>query len=197
MTAALYARVSTREQDPRGQVDVLARYCRARRWRAVRYVDHGESGATEPDHRPQLDALLRAARTREVDVIVCTKLDRLARSVRHLVNLAAELEALGIGLVVVEQALNTTTPAGRLLFHVLGAIAEFERDLIADRVRVGIRAKIARGFRWGRPRVRLTLAELRRARYLLARGASLRTVARKLNMARTTVRRELRRWRVG
>lgn len=186
MRAGLYARVSTGEQDPAGQVEDLGRYCAARGWAAAEYVDRGESGAT--DRRPALDALLAAARARRLDVVVTTRLDRLARSVRHLVNLGAELGALGVELVVVGQAIDTTTPAGRLLFHVLAAIAEFERDLIRERVRAGVRRRIASGARWGRPGRRV---DRRRLLRLHAQGLSARAIAKALRLPRTTVRRHL------
>jgi hypothetical protein len=133
----VYARVSTADQIPENQLAVLRAFADARGWTATEYVDHGISGARTS--RPALDALLAAARARRLDVVLATKLDRLARSTRHLVDLAAELEALGVDLVVTDQAIDTTTPAGRLLFHVLAAIAEFERGLIRERVVAGIR----------------------------------------------------------
>ena len=89
--------------------------------------------------------MLEAARRRAVDAVVVTKLDRLARSVRHLTQVAGELEALGVDLIVLDQGLDTSTPAGRLLFNVLGAIAEFEGDLIRDRTRAGLAAARRRG----------------------------------------------------
>ncbi len=135
--AALYARVSTVEQTPENQLVALRGFASARGWSLTEFVDHGVSGAKEK--RPQLDALLADVRRRKFDLIVVTKLDRLARSTRHLVTLAGELEALGVDLVVLDQAIDTTTPSGRLLFHVLAAIAEFERDLIRDRVMAGLR----------------------------------------------------------
>src|SRR3989454_9924162 len=101
------------------------------------------------DRRPALDSLLDACRRRQVDVVAITKLDRLARSVHHLVALGRELEALGVDLVVLDQTIDTTTPAGRLLFHVLASIAEFERDLIRDRVIAGVRRARAQGRRLG------------------------------------------------
>jgi resolvase-like protein len=109
----------------------LAPHSAARGWSALEFVDHGVSGAKAS--RPALDALLAAARSRKVDILACTKLDRLARSTHHLVTLGKELEALGVDLVVLDQTIDTTTPSGRLLFHVLAAIAEFERDLIRER----------------------------------------------------------------
>jgi len=124
--------------------------------------------------------MLKAARSRKVDVIVVTKLDRLARSVHHLLSVAKELEALSVGLVVTEQALDTTTPSGRLLFHVLASVAEFERDLIRDRVIAGMRRAKAAGKHLGRRASHsIDTAEAGR---LLADGLSLRAVARTLGV---------------
>jgi DNA invertase Pin-like site-specific DNA recombinase len=150
MRAGLYARVSTAEQTPENQLGALRAFAAARGWRPTEYVDHGISGAKE--RRPALDALLAAVRARKLDVLCIVKLDRLARSTRQLVTLAAELEALRVDLVVLDQAIDTTTPAGRLLFNVLASIAEFERDLIRDRVMAGMRRAKALGIRCGRPR---------------------------------------------
>ena len=148
---ALYARVSTVEQTVEPQLFALRGYAAARGFEVVEeYVDHGISGAK--DRRPALDRLVADARRRRFDVLAITKLDRLARSVRHLTTLAAELEALGVGLVVLDQAIDTTTPAGRLLFNVLGSIAEFERDLIRERTTAGLAAARRRGATLGRPR---------------------------------------------
>ena len=114
---------------------------------------------------------------RHVDIIVCTKLDRLARSTRHLVTLAANLEALSVNLVVLDQAIDATTPSGRLLFHVLAAIAEFERDLIRDRVVSGLLRAKAEGRRLG-PRHHVDVIK---ARALLAEGLSLTAIASLVN----------------
>src|SRR3989442_10960301 len=148
--AALYARVSTTEQTPENQLVALRAFALARGWAVSEFIDHGVSGAK--DRRPQLDAMLADVRRRKFDLVLVTKLDRLARSTRHLVTLGAELEALGVDLVVLDQAVDTTTPAGWLLFHVLASIAEFERDLIRDRVIAGVRRARAQGRRLGRPR---------------------------------------------
>lgn len=165
--AALYCRVSTTGQTADNQLLALRAFAVARGWVVTEFVDHGVSGARE--RRPALDALLSAARARRVDVVACVKLDRLARSVSHLVALAKELEVLGIDLVVLDQAIDTTTAAGRLLFHMLAAIAEFERDLTRDRVLAGLKRARAHGRRGGRPRARFDLA---RAQRLLAEGRS-------------------------
>jgi DNA invertase Pin-like site-specific DNA recombinase len=142
------------------------------------FVDHGVSGAKE--RRPQLDALLAAVRRRKFDLVLVTKLDRLARSTHHLVTLAGELEALGVDLVALDQAIDTTTPSGRLLFHMLAAIAEFERDLIVDRVRAGLARARAQGKRLGRPRIHHV--DVTRAAELRAQGHSWRVTARLLGV---------------
>ncbi len=184
---ALYARVSTVDQAPENQLDVLRAFAQARNWTTREFVDHGVSGAKE--RRPGLDALVAAVRSRKIDVVACTKLDRLARSTHHLVTLAKELDALGVDLVVLDQAIDTTTPAGRLLFHVLAAISEFERDLIRDRVIAGIRRAKAQGRRLGRPRLYEVDGE--RAQTLIAAGHSLRAVARALGVHPSAVSRAL------
>jgi DNA invertase Pin-like site-specific DNA recombinase len=123
----LYARVSTQEQATEPQLDVLRSYANRRGEAAREFIDHGFSGRR--DQRPALDELMAAVRKREIKTVVVAKLDRLARSVRHLTNLVGELEALGADLVVTDQGIDTATPTGKLLFHVLAAIGEFERDL--------------------------------------------------------------------
>lgn len=183
--AALYSRVSTTDQTATNQLLALRAFAEARSWTATEFTDAGISGAK--DRRPALDAMMAAARARKVDVVVAVKLDRLARSTHHLVVLAKELEALGVDLVVVDQAIDSTTPAGRLMFHVLAAIAEFERDLIRDRVMAGLRRARAQGKRLGRPR--LHHVDVDQARSLLAGGKSLRAVARALHVHPTAVSR--------
>ncbi len=191
MRIALYARVSTTDQHPEVQLHVLREYARARGLEVVEeFVDRGVSGAK--DRRPALNRLLKDARRRRFDLVACVKLDRLARSVRHLTTLAAEFEALGIGLVVLDQAIDTTTPSGRLLFHVLGAIAEFERDLIRERTVAGMRAAKRRGKRIGRPRAINGSASFALERGL-AEGRSISSLARELGVSRATVTAEVRR----
>ena len=191
---AFYARVSTIEQRPDVHLGPLREYARARgREVAGEYVDHGVSGANT--RRPALDRLLADARRRRFDAVVCVKLDRLARSVHHLTTLGQEMAALGIDLVVLDQAIDTSTPAGKLLFHVLGSIAEFERDLIRERTRAGLAAARRRGARIGRPRaIRGTDTYTMERR--LRDGASLGQVARELGVAKTTVAREAARLKV-
>jgi DNA invertase Pin-like site-specific DNA recombinase len=188
MRLALYARVSTRYQRPGPQLDVLREYAKRRGGGALEFVDKGVSGAK--DRRPALDRMMEAVRRREVDAVVCVKLDRLARSVRHLTEMAAELEACGVALVVIDQAIDTSTPAGRLLFNVLGSIAEFERDLIRERVTAGLAAAKRRGQTLGRPKA-LDARGAARVRRLRDSGHSLRAIAAKVGVGLGTVQRVL------
>src|SRR6266576_2759898 len=148
--AAIYARVSTVDQEPENQLQELRRYVTARGWMAAEYVDRGVSGAK--DRRPALDQLLADARRRRFDVLVCWRLDRLGRNLKHLITLLEELQALGVAFVSLNEGIDATTPAGKLQMHILGAIAEFERARIAERVKAGLQRARAQGKRLGRPR---------------------------------------------
>jgi DNA invertase Pin-like site-specific DNA recombinase len=128
MKAAIYARVSTVDQEPENQLQELRRYVEARGWTAVEYVDRGVSGAK--DKRPALDTLSADARRRRFDVLVCWRLDRLGRNLKHLVTLLEELQALGIAFISLGEGIDCTTPAGKLQLHILAALAEFERARI-------------------------------------------------------------------
>ena len=186
---AIYARVSTTDQDPSLQLDELTHYADARGLDLVgTYLDQGVSGGRS--QRPKLDALMAAARKRQFDALLVWRLDRLARSVRHLTTVAGELEALGIDLIVPGQSIDTSTPTGRLLFNVLGAIAEFERDLIRDRVVAGMRAAQRRGRAVGRPQL-LTGDQRARIVRLRRSGRSLREIASLLGVSKSTVGRAL------
>lgn len=155
MNAALYARVSTRDrgQDPEMQLAELREFATKRGWQvAGEFVDIGVSGSK--DSRPQLDAMMRLAQARKLDVIAVWKLDRFGRSLRHLVDALAELKAVGCAFVSLRDNLDLTTPAGRMMFHVIGAMAEFERELIRERVKAGLAHARAKGQRLGRPKVK-------------------------------------------
>jgi len=183
--AGLYARVSTTDESTDNQLVPLRAFASARGWTVIEFTDV-VSGARE--RRPGLHELLKAVRSRKVDVVICTKLDRLARSTHHLVTLAKELEALSVDLIVLDQALDTTAPTGRLIFHVLAAIAEFGRDLIRERVKAGMDRARAKGVRLGRPRKRVPEDKLETLRH---DGTSIGKMARQLNVSRATIRRRL------
>jgi DNA invertase Pin-like site-specific DNA recombinase len=150
MRAALYGRVSTFDQEPENQLAELRRYVEARGWTAVEYIDRGVSGAK--DRRPALDDMLRDAKRRRFDVVLVWRLDRLGRNLKHLITLLDELTALGVAFVSLNEGIDATTPAGRLQMHLLGAIAEFERGRIRERVVAGLQRARTQGKCLGRPR---------------------------------------------
>ena len=185
MRVALYARVSTHAgQDPTVQLRELREHCERRGWEiGAEFTDVGVSGAKE--RRPQLDQLLAACRRRHFDAVVVSRYDRFARSLRQLVNALSEFEALGIQFVSVHEGVDTSTPNGRLVFGIFASIAEFERELIRDRVRSGIAAARARGKRLGRPRRQVDVS---RVAALRAEGLSWRDVGRELSVGVATAR---------
>ncbi len=184
MRIALYARVSTNDQTVGPQLDALRSYAAARRLEVVdEFIDHGISGSK--DRRPALDEMMAKAKRRSFDAIAVVKLDRLARSTRHLTQLAAELEALGVDLIVLDQGVDTSTPSGKLLFAILGAIGEFELDLIRERTRAGMMAAQRRGKRIGRPRAYVDRVKLLQG---AQRGESISALTRELGVSRHVVR---------
>jgi DNA invertase Pin-like site-specific DNA recombinase len=184
----LYARTSTVDQHVEAQLGPLREWASRRGGPVAEYADVGVSGSR--DRRPALDRLMRDCRAGRVEVVAIVKLDRAARSLAHLVALVAELDALGVGLVVLDQAIDTGTAHGRLLLGVLGAVGQFERDLIVDRTRAGLDAARRRGARLGRPPA-LAPDVVERARALRSLGASWRDAARQVGASVTTLRRAL------
>ena len=186
MRAAIYARVSTFEQHVENQLQELRTYCERRGWAASEFVDRGVSGAK--DRRPALDEMLKAAKRRKFDVLVCWRLDRLGRNLRHLILLLDELQALGIAFVTLGEGIDTSTPAGRLQLHILSAIAEFERARIQERVVAGLARAKAQGRKLGRPERQIDSEQL-----ATVRGLPVREAARRLGIPRTTLQRALAR----
>jgi len=178
--AALYARVSTANngQDPTMQTRELREYCERRGWNVVgEYVDVGISGTKEK--RPELDRLVSEAHRRRFDAVVVWKFDRFARSVSHLLRALETFRALGIEFVSLSEQVDTSTPTGKMVFTVLGAVAELERSLIIERVKAGLRNARAKGKRLGRPRRLLdtkTIAALR------TQGVGWKAIARDLGV---------------
>jgi DNA invertase Pin-like site-specific DNA recombinase len=167
------------------QTRELREYAERRGWTlAGEYVDAGISGAK--DSRPELNRLMSDAHKRRFDVVCVWRFDRFARSVSHLLRALDTFRALGIEFVSLSESLDTATPAGRMVFTVLGAVAELERSLIAERVRGGLRLARSRGVKLGRPRVTVNANEIRTLR---AQGASWSTVCEKLGLSRGTAQR--------
>lgn len=184
--AAIYARVSTHNgQDPEVQLREVREYCARRCWLVSgEYVDRGISGSKE--RRPELDRLLADCRKRRLDAVVVYRYDRFARSLRQLVNALEEFRGLGIDFVSLHEGVDTSTPNGRLVFGIFATIAEFERELIRDRVRSGIAAAREKGKRIGRPRV---VVDVTRIAALRKQGLSWASIARELGIGEGTVRR--------
>jgi len=153
MRAAIYARVSTNHhnQNPDIQVNELKRFCESRGW-LIRYelVDHGFSGST--DNRPALKELLKIVREKEVDAVIVVKLDRLFRSLKHLVSILEEFEKLDIKFVAIKDNVDYSTPSGRLFIQILGSLGEFERSLLRERTMMGLEHARRIGKKFGRPR---------------------------------------------
>lgn len=179
MRCAIYARVSTLDQEPENQLQELRQYVGARGWTAVEYVDRGVSGAK--DSRPALDQLVADARRRKVDVLLCWRLDRLGRNLRHLVVLLEDLQATGVAFVSLNEGIDATTPAGKLQLHILAALAEFERGRIRERVMAGLQRARAQGKRLGRPRKVLPT--------IAVPGGSVREAARVWGVSKSTAAR--------
>jgi DNA invertase Pin-like site-specific DNA recombinase len=188
MKTALYARVSTLNgQDPEMQLRELREYAARRGWDiADEYTDHGVSGSR--DSRPELNRLMADAQQRRFDAILVWKVDRFGRSLRHLVNALAELGALGVAFVSLRDNLDLSTPSGRLMFAVIGAMAEFERSLIQERVKAGLSNARAKGQQLGRPQRIVHRESILQMR---AEGLSLRQIAERLGLGYGTVRARL------
>jgi DNA invertase Pin-like site-specific DNA recombinase len=183
MQTAIYARVSNSNgQDVSMQIRELCEYVKRRGWRiSGEYSDKGISG--NKDSRPELNRLMADAHKRRFGAVVVWKFDRFARSVSHLLRALENFQALGIEFVSLSESLDTSTPAGKMVFTVLGAVAELERSLIGERVRAGLRNARAKGVRLGRPRSEVDVATILRLR---AAGESWRAVGRKLGCSHAT-----------
>src|SRR3984893_7206336 len=174
--AAIYVRVSTVEQGTDLQEHELQEYCERRGWSWVVYRDKGQSGAKKD--RPALIAMMNDLRRRKIDVVVVWALDRLARSLKQLLSIAEECKSVGVDLVSLKQNVDTTLPAGRLTFQVLGAVAEFEREMLRERVRAGMAQARRTGKHIGRPaRRKFHAGEIEKMRFARSQGASVRKLA--------------------
>jgi putative DNA-invertase from lambdoid prophage Rac len=187
MRVGLYARVSTHDQQTLGlQLEAMRCYVRDRGWSLVQQIQDVGSGAKE---RPQREALLKAARRREIDVVLVWRLDRWGRSLADLVMTLQELSELGVGFVSLTEALDLTTPSGRAMAGLLAVFAEFEREILRERVKAGIAQARKEGKPHGRPRS--ASLQAKQVRRLWAQHLSKSEIARRLKIGRTSVRRIL------
>ncbi len=186
MKIAIYCRVSTDDQKTDLQLDALRQYSETRGLHIFdEYIDQVSGAKTS---RPALDRLLADARRGKFDVLAVWKIDRLGRSVAHLLNVLTELQTLGIQFVSLQEAIDTATPAGRMVFTFLGAVAEFERAIISERVKAGMKAAQSRGKHVGRPSAQL---DMNRAIQLKSEGLTVRKIAVQLGVSRSTISRYL------
>lgn len=186
--AAIYARVSTDHQTTENQLNELRAVAQRMGWEVVaEYVDHGVSGAKGRDQRPQFDAMLAAVTRREVDVIVAWSVDRLGRSLQHLVSFLDEIHGKRVDLYLHQQGIDTTTPAGKALFQMCGVFAEFERSMIQERVKAGLKRARAAGKTLGRPTVGPAVEANVRA--LRVQGKGMNAIARAVGCGVGTVQR--------
>lgn len=184
---ALYCRVSTSQQTTENQTHELSRVAEVRGWSVVEtFCDDGISGAKGRNDRPALDRMLKKSIQRKFDLIAVWSVDRLGRSLHHLVETVNELHSVGIDLYIHQQAIDTSTPAGKLAFSVFGALAEYERELIRERVRTGLDRARRNGTRLGRPsnltdETRIAICEWRKQSH------SIQTIARQFKVGTGTI----------
>lgn len=187
MKVAIYSRVSTSTQTTENQVNQLKSVAQARSWTIVgQYTDEGISGSKGRCDRPDLDRMLNDAVRGKFDLIAVWSLDRLGRSLQHLIETVNELQAVGVDLYMHQQAIDTTTPAGKLAFSIFGAFAEFERSLIVERVKAGLDRAKRNGVKLGRPSnlnasVRSAIVALR------ANDVPIRKIAKQLRVGTGTI----------
>jgi len=186
MKVALYARVSTADQKSlKSQMDEMRRYAQGRSWEIMSEVKEVGSGGKV---RPKREELLQMARRRNIDCIIVWKLDRWGRSMTDLVTTLQEVREMGVQFVSVRDALDFTTSMGRALAGMLAVFAEFERDILRERVRAGLASAKSEGRIGGRPKV-TTEEQRKEIKRLIAKGTSKAEIARILNISRATVRR--------
>jgi DNA invertase Pin-like site-specific DNA recombinase len=186
--AAIYARVSTDHQSVENQIQELTQIAKRRSWEIVQvYTDAGISGAKGRVQRPGLDQMLKDASRRHFDVVMCWAIDRLGRSLIDLLGTIQHMEAVGVDLYLDQQSIDTTTPMGKLVFQITSAFADFERSMIRQRIKAGLKRAVAEGARLGRPKVDPAL-ELR-AQKELKKGVGILRVAKTLGLGTGTVQR--------
>jgi DNA invertase Pin-like site-specific DNA recombinase len=190
-SAAIYARVSTNGQTTDNQMRELRKVAKRHGWKiAAEYVDHGVSGAKGRDKRPALDKLLKAANRRDFSIILAWSVDRLGRSLQHLVGFLDEIHAKGVDLYLHQQNIDTSTPSGKAMFQMAGVFAEFERSMIQERVRAGLERAREQGKVLGRPKVPpRTEVLIRKKRQ---EGMGILKIAREVGVGTSVVQRILK-----
>ncbi|WP_233878989.1 recombinase family protein [Paraburkholderia flagellata] len=185
---ALYARVSTDSQTTENQLNELRDVAARNGWIvAGEYIDHGVSGAKGRDKRPEFDRLLKDAMRKEFDIVAAWSVDRLGRSLQHLVSFLGDIQAKGVGLYLHQQGVDTTTPSGKALFQMCGVFAEFERSMIISRVHAGLDRARSQGRKLGRPGI--ATPRRQKVQAMLAQGLSMAKIAKAVGCGVATVHR--------
>ena len=184
---AIYARVSTSTQTVENQFLELRAVAHRNGWNiAAELSDSGISGSKGRDQRPAFDELLKRSTRREFDVVMVWAIDRLGRSIQHLVSFMNDMQSVGIDLYIHQQAIDTTTPSGRMIFGIFSALGEYERELIRERIIAGQKRAVSQGVKIGRPS-KMNDAVRSSVRMLKDKGVGIRDIARKLEIGVGTV----------
>lgn len=184
MRAGLYARVSTADQQTQNQLIELKRFCSARGYETMEFIEEPISGKYGIEKRPKLDELMESARKRRIDLVVTWDLARFARSMKQLVDYVDNLRSWNVGFTTIRENIDTTSANGRLVFHIFSGLAEFERELISERTKLGLRRATAEGKVLGRPRLSQDVSQVRMR---LQKGKSYREIARELGVSKSWV----------
>jgi len=184
---AIYARVSTDKQTCENQLKELRIVAERMNYEVIEeFIDEGISGSKSRQDRPSLDALMKSATQRKFDMVMCWSIDRLGRSLQHLIEILNELQSLKVDLFFLQQGLDTSSSSGRMMFSVFGALAEFERNLIRERVIAGQQRAISQGVKMGRPS-KMNDGMKNAIKLLRERGIGIKQIARELKIGIGTV----------
>ena len=184
---AIYARVSTSSQDSSNQLLELRIIAKRMGYEVVsEFIDNGISGSKGREGRPALDLMMKSATQRKFDMVMCWSIDRLGRSLQNLVEILNELQSMRIDLFFLQQGMDTSTPSGRMIFSVFGAIGEFERNLIRERVIAGQKRAVANGVKMGRPS-KMNEGMRSAIQLLREKGMGIKQIAKQLQVGIGTV----------
>jgi DNA invertase Pin-like site-specific DNA recombinase len=191
MKIAAYIRVSTDEQKTDSQLEAVKNFCTLKGWpMPVLFIDHGESG--RKISRPQFDIMVNQVKAGLFDTVLVYKFDRISRSTKHLIEIMELLKALGVDFVSITESIDTTTPAGKMIFGIFAVLAEFERENIVARVKSGIKAAQSKGIHCGRSRFKITDKMILEIKLDHAAGLSLSKIGAKHGLNKATISRLLR-----
>lgn len=191
MKIAAYIRVSTDEQKIDSQLEAIKTYCKLKGWpEAALFIDHGESG--RKISRPQFDKMIEQVKEKKFDSVLVYKFDRISRSTKHLIEIMELLKALSVDFISLSENIDTTTPAGKMIFGIFAVLAEFERENIVARVKSGMKAAKANGTHCGRSRWKFTPENIQEMIRMKNKGQTLEQIGQKFNTSKAAVSRLVR-----